>query len=116
MHLTQSGISLLRYDEDWILQEADRLVDEEGVSASMTSGVYLPNGSLILQARVNPNALNKGERSFPSASGTLTDDGGNIVRYVFDRDGELANTQTLYEGTDAHRVHTALVGDLLITT
>ncbi len=116
MHLTQSGITRLRYDKDWELLGATRLVDEDYQSASMTSGVYLPDGSLVLHARVNVDAYGRGQMPPPPTPGVLTDDGGNIVRYVFNPQGELVSTAILYEGTDAHRPHTLLVGDLLITT
>lgn len=116
MHLQQSGVTRLRYDNDWELVDTARLVDENYQSASMTSGVYLDDGSLVLHARVNVDAYGRGERPPAPTPGVFTDDGGNIARYIFDQDGNLVSTEYLYEGTDAHRPHTALVGDLLITT
>ncbi|MEK7620372.1 MAG: hypothetical protein AAB413_04005 [Patescibacteria group bacterium] len=116
MHLQQSGVTRLRYDKDWELVDTTRLVDEDKQSAGMTSGVYLNDGSLVMHARVNVDAYARGQMPPPPTPGVLTDDGGNIVRYVFNPEGELILTEYLYEGTDAHRPHTALVGDLLITT
>jgi hypothetical protein len=116
MHIQQSGVTLLRYDEDWELDGSLSLIDIDGQSASMTSGVYLSDGSLVMHARVNVDAYDRGEMPPPSSLGTLTDDGGNIARYVFDPTGSLVSTEYLYEGTKAHRPHTSLVGDLLITT
>lgn len=116
MHLQQSGVTLLRYDEDWELNESMRLIDIDGESAGMTSGVYLSDGSLVMHARVNVDAYGEGERPTRSTPGQFIDDGGNIVRYVFDPTGALVSTEYVYEGTKAHRPHTALVGDLLITT
>lgn len=116
MHLQQSGVTRLRYDNDWELVDTTRLVDEDRQSAGMTSGVYLPDGSLVLHARVNVDAYGRGQMPPPPTPGKLSDDGGNIARYLFGPNGNLIWTQYLYEGTDAHRPHTALVGDLLITT
>jgi hypothetical protein len=116
MHIQQSGVTLLRYDEDWEFEESIQLIDNDGESAGMTIGVYLSDGSLVMHARVNVDAYGRGEMPPPSTSGQLTDDGGNIARYVFDPTGSLVSTEYLYEGTKGHRPHTALVGDLLITT
>lgn len=116
MQMVQSGVTRLSYDKDWELTQATRLIDFDHQAASMTSGTYLPDGSLVMTARVNVDAYGRGELPPPAKPGVMTDDGGNIARYVFNLAGELVSTEYLYEGTLAHRPHTLLIDDLLITT
>jgi hypothetical protein len=116
MLLQQSGVQLLQYDKNWNFVEAKELVDNDNQSIGMVSGVYLDDGGLVLHSRTNVNAYGRGEMPPPPTQGVLTDDGGNIARYLFDPDGQLVSTDYLYEGTNAHRPHTALLNDLLITT
>jgi len=116
MFLQQSGVQLLQYDKDWNFVTARELVDFDNQSIGMVSGIYLDDGSLVLHSRTNVNAYGRGEMPPPPTPGVLTDDGGKIGRYVFDKNGKLKSTEYLYEGTKAHRPHTALLNDLLITT
>ena len=116
MLFQQSGVQLPQYDKNWNFVKARELVDFDKQSIGMVSGVYLDDGSLVLHSRTNVNAYGRGEMPPPSTPGVLTDDGGKIGRYVFDKNGKLKSTEYLYEGTNAHRPHTALLNDLLITT
>jgi len=118
MLLQQSGVQLLQYDKNWNFVKTKELVDIDNQSIGMVSGVYLDDGGLVLHSRTNVDAYGRGEMPPPPppTQGVLTDDGGNIARYLFDPDGKLVSTDYLYEGTNAHRPHTALLNDLLITT
>jgi hypothetical protein len=111
----QSGVRLLKYDFDWEFVEEIDLVNFDEQSIGMTSGAYLDDGSFVLQTRTNPESSARGE-TLPPPSGTTNEDGGYVTRYLFDSQFNLASIDYLYEKINAHRVHTSLIGNLLLTT
>ena len=115
-YLEQSPLYKLDYDNDWKFVKQTMLVDDDETNVSMTSAVELPDGSLIVTTRVT-ESYPRGALPPPKNPGEpLSDDGGSIVRFVFDANGNELSREVLQEATTEHRPHMTLIGDLLITT
>lgn len=115
-YLEQSPLYKLDYDENWKLLKQTTLVDDNEVNVSMTSAVELSSGYLVVTTRMSESYA-RGELPPPKNPGEpLSDDGGSIVRFVFDVDGNEISRETLQEATTEHRPHMTLSGNLLITT
>lgn len=115
-HLQEGFLNLIKFDNKWSPKSVTTLVNDKGKSIGMTSGLYLDDGSLIINARVNENAYSQEEMLQKAPPGTASDDGANIERFHFDASGNLISTVKIYEGTAGHRPHTSKVKDKLITT
>lgn len=115
-HLQEGFLNLIKFDSKWLPQSVITLVNDKGKSIGMTSGLYLDDGSLIVNARVNENAYSQEEMLQKAPPGTASDDGANIERFHFDASGNLLGTVKIYEGIAGHRPHTSKVKDKLITT
>lgn len=117
-YLQEGSLKLIKFDNAWQAQSAKTLFDKDGVSIGMVSGLYLDDGSLVVNARVNENAYSQEEmlKKAPPGQGNMTDDGANIERLHYDAQGNLISTTKLYEGNKGHRPHTAKLGDKLLTT
>lgn len=116
--VAQGGVRLFLYDADWNITSATTLLDFDNTNIGMASGIFLPNGELILHARANDKAYPRGVLPPPPKPGErLPNDGGNIVRYIFDKEGALAKQEILYQGNqDGNRPHTSVLGNNLFTT
>ena len=117
-YLQEGSLKLIKFDASWVPQSVTTLFDEKGVSIGMVSGLYLDDGSLVVNARVNREAYSQEEmlKKAPPGSGGLSDDGADIERLHFDASGNLLSTTKIYEGKSGHRPHTSKIGDKLITT
>jgi len=103
MSMSQEGVaSLLTYDSDWNFLSGQVLIEEDGINIGMPSGVFLEDGSLIVHARVHDTSKSS--------------HGGMIVRYIFDPDLTLIETEIVKGTSTNSRAHTNLLGDLLFTT
>lgn len=112
--LQQGKIRLLKFDSDWNFISSQTLIDEEETNAAMGSAVVLDDGSIILVARLIPDVYPRGVRA-PMAIIGETPDFGQLIRFVFDPDGELLSRETIVEDTIGNRPHVSLVDDLLLT-
>ncbi len=112
----QGGVLFLDTDRDWNPKSARLALDEERKNIAMASGVRLPTGHLILNAKVCSNAYPRGQRPPPPPKEQkgLAPDDGSIVRYVLSPEGKVLGKTLLAER--GCRPHTLLRGDLLITT
>ena len=113
-NVAHSPLQLLKFDGQWNQVSEEELVNEERTNLAFTSAVILDNGTMIIHSRIDDEAYPEGELP-PPPDGTRTDDRAGIVRYVISADGELLDREILVE-SDAHRPHTELVDDYLITT
>lgn len=112
------GIKKIVTDSDWKPKSSVNLVREEGKNIVMASSATFENGYRVVHARVRDGAKPFDPRSAPSAPAPgqpLPDDSGAIVRYVIAPDNRVVSQETL-ASQGANRPHTALVGDLLITS
>ena len=112
----QSALLKIDTDLDWNVTDVTTLVDDPSHNVSMTSAVMLEGGYVVVTARVT-ESYERGVLPPPKDSGEpLADDGGSIVRFVFDEEGNEISREVLFDGTTEHRPHMELIGELLITT
>ena len=111
-----SAVRAIQFDASWCPVDIEPVIDEDGTNAAMATAVRLDSGYTIVHLRVRTGVSprQKGP-SAPQPGSPLPDDSGTLVRLVLAPDGAIINRETLVsEGTN--RAHTALVGDLLVTT
>lgn len=91
-------------------------MDEDGTNAAMATAVRLDSGYTIVHLRVRTGVPPRQKAtSAPQTGSPLPDDSGALVRLVLAPDGTITSREALVsEG--ANRAHTALVGELLVTT
>jgi hypothetical protein len=71
---------------------------------------------VVVVARMVEDTYAKGEMPPPASGGGLVDDGGSIVRFVFDGSTmEELSREVLYDGDSAHRPHVAYIDGKLYT-
>jgi hypothetical protein len=104
------GVRLLSFDQNWNLTSNVLLLSEAKKNISMATGTYLPDGTLVVHAKVT-NVANV--PSTPGAGG-LPDDSGAILRYRFSDALELLDTEVLEESTARHP-HTTFADGILYT-
>jgi len=111
-----SAVRLIQFDASWRPVNIRTVLDEDGMNAAMATAVRLGSGYTIVHLRVRTGVSARQKAPFaPQPGSPLTDDSGALVRLVLAPDGTTVSRETLVsDGTN--RVHTTLVGDLLITT
>lgn len=121
-YLAYSRLLALGFDENWdpIELNVTTLVDESTTNFSMTHGVVIgttgDDEDIVVVARRVEDVYPAGEMPPPVSGGKLSDDGGSIVRFVFDgKTGEELSREVLYEGNSAHRPHVAYIDGRLYT-
>jgi len=111
-----SAVRAIQFDASWRPVNIRTVLDEDGTNAAMATAVRLDSGYTIVHLRVRTGVSPRQKApSAPQPGSLLPDDSGALVRLVLAPDGTIVNRETLVsEGTN--RAHTALVGDLLVTT
>ena len=114
-----SSVKLIRFDESWQPVNVSVVLDEDGVNAAMATAVRLDSGYSIVHLRALIGVSIRQEAPSAPQPGTpgtpLPDDDGALQRLVLAPDGTIVSRETLVSD-NINRPHTALVGDLLITT
>ena len=110
-----SAVRAIRFDSSWRPVSIKPVFDEDGTNAVMATAVRLASGYTIVHLRVRTGVSPR--QKIPSAQpGPLpADDSGALVRLVLAPDGTMVSKETLV-ASGTNRVHTTLVGNLLITT
>ena len=111
-----SAVRVIQFDASWRPVDVRPVMDEDGTNAAMATAVRLDSGYTIVHLRVRTGVSPRQKAtSAPQTGSPLPDDSGALVRLVLAPDGTITSRETLVsEG--ANRAHTALVGDLLVTT
>jgi hypothetical protein len=111
--LMYSSIRVIQADADWQPSNKFEPIAEDDMNIVMPSSVALPSGYRIVHARVR--ALGGEQREPGPAHERRPMDDGMIVRYVLDPSFRVVSRETVAP-RGANRPHTALFGDLLLTT
>ena len=111
-----SMVRVIQFDASWRPVDVRPVIDEDGMNAAMATAVRLDSGYTIVHLRIRTGVSPRQKApSAPQTGSPLLDDSGALVRLVLAPDGTITSRETLVsEG--ANRAHTALVGDLLVTT
>ena len=111
-----SAVRLIKFDASWRPVDVRPMLDEDGTNAAMATAVRLDSDYIIVHLRVRTGVSPRQKTPpAPQPGSPLSDDSGTLMRLVLAPDGTIVSRETLVsDGTN--RVHTALVGDLLITT
>ncbi|MBI4296526.1 MAG: hypothetical protein HY667_05365 [Chloroflexi bacterium] len=111
------AVRMIQLDASWRPVSSKAVLDETGTNAAMPTAVRLANGYMIVNLRVRTGVSPRGAAPgpLPQPGGLLPDDSGALVRLVLTPDGTVVNRETLAPA-GTNRPHTALVGDLLVTT
>jgi len=112
-----SAVRLIQFDTAWRPVNVREVLDEDGTNAVMPTAVRTATGYTIVHLRTRTDVSPRGKEPLPTSSqlSPLSDDSGALLRLMLAPDGTVISRETLVsDGTN--RVHTALVGDLLITT
>jgi len=111
-----SAVRVIQFNASWRPVDVRPVMDEDGTNAVMATAVRLDSGYTIVHLRVRTGVSPRQKApSAPQTGSPLPDDSGALVRLVLAPDGTITSRETLVsEG--ANRAHTALVGDLLVTT
>jgi len=111
-----SAVRVIQFDASWRPVDVRPVMDEDGTNAAMATALRLDSGYTIVHLRVRTGVSPRQKTpSAPQTGSPLPDDSGALVRLVLAPDGTITSRETLVsEG--ANRAHTALVGDLLVTT
>jgi hypothetical protein len=113
--VAQGWIRLITTSSDWQPLSSQILIDEDRVNHAMGTSLTLPSGYRIVTARAVSGTYPRGEMPPPpKPGGTLSDDSGAIVRYIFDANLKQVDKTVLQE-KDGNRPHMALVGNKLYT-
>lgn len=111
---TYSAVRAIGVDASWKPTDLVTLIAEPATNIVMPTGVLLPSGYWIVNARVRTGAAPEGQAALPIAPGPGSD-AGAIVRYVLAPDRSVVS-RTVIAPSGANRPHAVLVGDLLLTT
>ena len=110
------AVRVIRFDTSWRPIDVSPVIDEDGTNAAMATAIRLDSGYTIVHLRSRTGVSPR--QKVPSAlqpGSPLPDDSGALMRLVMAPDGTIVSSETLVsEGTN--RVHTTLVGALLVTT
>jgi len=111
-----SAVRAIRFDSSWRPLSIEPVFDEDGTNAVMATAVRLASGYTIVHLRCRTGVSPRQRAPSPPQPGPLpADDSGALVRLVLSPDGTTVSKETLVAG-GTNRVHTTLVGDLLVTT
>ena len=110
-----SAVRAIRFDSSWRPLETQPVFDEDGTNAAMATGVRLASGYTIVHLRVRTGVSPRQKTPGPQPGSLPADDSGALVRLVLAPDGTMVSKETL-DARGTNRVHTTLVGDLLVTT
>ena len=111
-----SALKMLQFDNSWNPVSSKNIFDEDGTHASMATTVRLESGYMIVNLRIRTGvALRSAPPPLITTTGPLPDDSASLVRLVLAPDGTIISRETLVP-SGVVGPHTALVGDLLITT
>ncbi len=110
------AVRVIRFDTSWRPLDVKPVMDEDGTNAAMATAVRLESGYTIVHLLVRTGVSPRQKApSAPQPGSPLPDDSGALVRLMLAPDGTIVSSETLVsEGTN--RVHTTLVGALLVTT
>ena len=104
---------MIQADADWQPRDVVEAIAEDGMNIVMPSGVTLPSGYRVVHARVRP--ISRGQDEPGPGHGRRPVDDGMIVRYVLDPSFRVVSRE-MGAPRGTNRPHTALLGDLLLTT
>ena len=109
------AVRVIRFDTSWRPVNIRTLMDEDGTNAAMATAIRLDSGYTIVHLRVRTGVSSRQEAISPPQPGSpLPDDSGALVRVVLAPDGTIVTRETLVSES-TNRVHTTLVGNLLVT-
>lgn len=111
--LMYSSIRVIEADADWQPTNVIEVIAERHMNIVMPSGVKLPSGHRVVHARVR--AVEEGRDEPGPGQRRRPVDDGMIVRYVLDPNLRVVSREVMVP-PGANRPHTALLGDLLLTT
>ena len=110
-----SAVRLIQFDASWRPVNVRTVLDEDGTNAAMATAVRLDSGYTIVHLRVRTGVSPRQKAPSPQPGSLMPDDSGTLLRLVLALDGSILSQETLVpDGTN--RVHTTLVGDILVTT
>ena len=110
-----SAVRAIQFDASWRPVNIKVVLDEDGTNAAMATAVRLDSGYIIVHLRVRTGVSSRQEAISPPPPGSpLPDDSGALVRVVMAPDGTIVTRETLVSES-TNRVHTTLVGNLLVT-
>ena len=109
------AVRLIRFDASWRPVDVRPVLDEDDTNAAMATAVRLDSGYAIVHLRVRTGVSPRQKAPSPQPGSLLADDSGALVRLVLAPDETIVSRETMVP-SGTNRVHTTLVGDLLITT
>ncbi len=110
-----SAVKLIQFDTLWHPVNVKTVLDEDGTNAAMATAVRLDSGYTIVHLRIRTGVSLRQKVPSPQPGSLSPDDSGALVRLVIAPGGTIVSKETLFP-SGTNRVHTTLVGDLLVIT